>query len=42
MNNMLLKVCELIIPNVHLLGLHHGLILWTSLPRIKIHSNMSW
>jgi len=39
--NTLLKMCELILPIVHLLGLHDGLILQTSLQRLKIHSSMS-
>jgi len=40
LDNMLLKLCELIIPSVYFSGLHDGLILRTSSQRKKIHSNM--
>jgi len=41
LNNKLLKLCELTFSSVHLLGLHGGLILRTSLQRMEIHSNIS-
>ena len=35
LDSMLLKLCEIILPSVHLSGLHDGLILRTSLQRKK-------
>jgi len=40
LDSMLLKLCEVILPNVHFSVLHDGLILRTSWQRKKFHSNM--
>jgi len=40
LDSTLLKLCKLILSRVHILGLHAGWILRTSLHRKKIHSNM--
>jgi len=40
LDSTLLKLCKLILPSVHFLGLHNSLILQTSLQRKNIHSNM--
>ena len=39
-DSTLLKMCELFLPSVHFSRLHDGPILWTSLQRNKILSNM--
>jgi len=40
LDSMLLKLCELTLPSVHLSGLRVGLILRISFQRKKIHSYM--
>jgi len=40
LDSTLLKLCDLILPGVHFSGMHDGLVLRTSLQRIKNHSTM--